>query len=195
MLHLCSLTLAIATRKLSGTLNQTLSLVLQSDNKQLDEVVVVGYAVGTQRYWSQVRLNAWGKEGMNKGVVTSAQMLRRGKRTGVVISRNGGDPMGEQRISRVRGISSLVVMILCDHCWCFCDMTMFQPLAQIDIESMTILERCLRRLSMAHVVKQELLQWQTTKGKNGFANISYNGNRWCEQQYSKSEDVGCRCPS
>jgi hypothetical protein len=71
-----------------------LNVTLSIDNKQLDEVVVVGYAVGTKRTVSGA-VERVGQEDMNKGVVTSAADALKGKVSGVVISQSGGDPYGD----------------------------------------------------------------------------------------------------
>ena len=152
-----------------------INVSLSQDNKQLDEVVVVGYAVGTKRTVSGA-VERVGKEGMNKGVVTSAADALKGKVTGVVISQNGGDPMGATNI-RVRGTSSLSggndPLVIIDGV--FSDMTMFNALQPNDIESMTILKDASETAQYGSRGAAGVIVVTTTKGKNGFANISYNG--------------------
>lgn len=83
-----------------------INVSLSEDNKQLDEVVVVGYAVGTKRTVSGA-IERVGKGDMNKGVVTTAADALKGKVSGVVISQNGGDPMGSTNYPRARHLFAL----------------------------------------------------------------------------------------
>lgn len=84
---------------------RSFNVVLEPDKQDLDEVVVVGYAIGTKRTVSGA-LERVGRKDMNQGIVTSAADALKGKVSGVVISKSGGDPMGTTNI-RVRGTSSL----------------------------------------------------------------------------------------
>ena len=117
-----------------------INVTMVVNNKQLDEVVVVGYAVGTKRTVSGA-VEKVGQEDMNKGVVTSAADALKGKVSGVVISQSGGDPMGTTNI-RIRGTASLSggndPLIIIDGT--YADMNLFNALQPGDIESMTILK-------------------------------------------------------
>ena len=152
-----------------------INVSLSEDNKQLDEVVVVGYAVGTKRTVSGA-IERVGKGDMNKGVVTTAADALKGKVSGVVISQNGGDPMGSTNI-RVRGTSSLSggndPLVIIDGV--FADMTMFNALQPGDIESMTILKDASETAQYGSRGAAGVIVVTTTKGKNGFASLSYNG--------------------
>ena len=83
----------------------TINVILEEDSELLEDVVVVGYAVGSKRTISGA-VDRVKKEDMNKGVVTNPADALKGKVAGVVISQSGGDPMGTKNI-RVRGTSSL----------------------------------------------------------------------------------------
>lgn len=119
---------------------RSFNVVLEPDKQDLDEVVVVGYAIGTKRTVSGA-LERVGRKDMNQGIVTSAADALKGKVSGVVISKSGGDPMGTTNI-RVRGTSSLSggndPLVIIDGV--YGDMTMFNALQPSDIESMTILK-------------------------------------------------------
>ncbi|MCG8475811.1 MAG: carboxypeptidase-like regulatory domain-containing protein, partial [Cytophagales bacterium] len=82
-----------------------IDVVLQSDFKALDEVVVIGYGV-------QKKSDATGSveqisaSDFNQGAITSPAELISGKSPGVVISTEGGAP-GSGATIRIRGGSSL----------------------------------------------------------------------------------------
>ena len=82
-----------------------IDIQLKPDNEVLDEVIVVGYAVGSKRTVSGA-IDRVKKEDMNKGVVSSPADALKGKVAGVVITQSGGDPMSGTNI-RVRGTTSL----------------------------------------------------------------------------------------
>lgn len=153
----------------------TVNVSLEMDHQQLDEIVVVGYAVGTKRTVSGA-IDRIGKADMNKGVVTSASDALKGKVSGVVISQNGGDPMGTTSI-RVRGTSSLSggndPLVIIDGV--FADMTMFNALQPGDIESMTILKDASETAQYGSRGAAGVIVVTTTKGRNGFSSINYSG--------------------
>ena len=152
-----------------------LNIVLEPDKQDLDEVVVLGYAVGTKRTVSGA-VECIGKKDMNQGVVTSAADALKGKVSGVVISQSGGDPMGTTNI-RVRGTSSLSggndPLVIIDGV--YGDMTMFNSLQPGDIESMTILKDASETAQYGSRGAAGVIVVTTTKGKNGTSSITYNG--------------------
>ncbi len=91
--------------KVSGT---TLNVVLEEDNKLLDEVVVVGYGI-------QKKSNVTGaisqvkSEDMQNRTITNAQQALQGKTAGVQVVQSSGAP-GSSPAVRVRGYSSNVDM-------------------------------------------------------------------------------------
>lgn len=154
---------------------KSIDVVLDTDNQDLDEVVVVGYAVGTKRTVSGAVENVTRKD-MNKGVVTNAAEALKGKVTGVVISQSGGDPMGTTNI-RVRGTSSLSggndPLVIVDGV--YGDMNMFNALQPGDIESMTILKDASETAQYGSRGAAGVIVVTTTKGKNGQSSITYDG--------------------
>lgn len=153
----------------------TINVKMKEDRELLDEVVVVGYAVGTKRTISGA-VDRVGKEDMNKGIITSAADALKGKVAGVVISQSGGDPMGTTNI-RVRGTSSLSggndPLVIIDGV--FSDMTMFSALAPGDIESMTILKDASETAQYGSRGAAGVIVVTTTKGKTGVTSLNYNG--------------------
>jgi outer membrane receptor for Fe3+-dicitrate len=82
-----------ASKEITLGAQSNLNVILETDNQNLDEVVVVGYAIGSKRTVSGA-VERVGRKDMNKGAVTSAADALKGKVSGVVISQSGGDPMG-----------------------------------------------------------------------------------------------------
>lgn len=148
---------------------------LREDRQSLDEVIVVGYAVGSKHTVSGA-IDRVKKEDMNKGVVTSPSDALKGKVAGVVISQSGGDPMATTHV-RVRGTSSLSggndPLIIIDGV--FADMTMFNSLAPDDIESMTILKDASETAQYGSRGASGVIVVTTAKGKNGYTSLSYSG--------------------
>ena len=128
------------TEEIVYTGQKTIDITLREDNQALEEVMVVGYAVGSKRTISGA-VDRIKKEDMNQGVVNSPADALKGKSAGVVIAQSGGDPMGNTSIN-IRGTSSLSggsdPLVIVDGV--FGDMTMLNALAPNDIESMTILK-------------------------------------------------------
>ena len=163
------------TEKVAVNGRTKIDIQLKPDNEVLDEVIVVGYAVGSKRTVSGA-IDRVKKEDMNKGVVSSPADALKGKVAGVVITQSGGDPMGGTNI-RVRGTTSLSggndPLVIIDGV--FSDMTMFNSLAPNDIESMTILKDASETAQYGSRGASGVIVVTTTKGKMGFSNISYSG--------------------
>lgn len=152
-----------------------IDVTLKPDNAQLDEAIVVGYAVGSKRTVSGA-IDRVKKEDMNKGVITGPAEALKGKVAGVVISQSGGDPMGSTNI-RVRGTTSLSggndPLIIIDGV--FSDMAMFNSLAPSDIESMTILKDASETAQYGSRGASGVIVVTTTRGKAGFTSLNYTG--------------------
>lgn len=120
-----------ANKEITLGSQKSLNIILEPDKQDLDEVVVVGYAIGSKRTVSGA-VERVGRKDMNKGVVTNAADALKGKVSGVVISQSGGDPMGTTNI-RVRGTSSLSggndPLVIIDGV--YGDMTMFNALQPV----------------------------------------------------------------
>ena len=68
-----------------------MNVILQEDSQLLSDVVVIGYATGSQRTIS-VPFKKVGREEMNAGVVVNPLAAIKGKIAGVNIQKTGGDP-------------------------------------------------------------------------------------------------------
>ncbi|MGB3151071.1 MAG: TonB-dependent receptor [Maribacter sp.] len=97
--------LGYSTKEVSITGQSNLTVQLDPDATQLDDVVVVGY--GTQRR-SDVTgaISTVKSEDFNKGVVTNPGELLVGKLAGVNIAANSGEPGAAQNVI-IRGVGSL----------------------------------------------------------------------------------------
>lgn len=93
------------TPKTADITGNRLDVVLEEDNKVLDEVVVIGY--GTRKKDDLTgAVASVGEKDFNKGVISSPEELINGKIAGVQITNSGGSPNGGTTI-RVRGGASL----------------------------------------------------------------------------------------
>ncbi|WP_035916770.1 SusC/RagA family TonB-linked outer membrane protein [Flavimarina sp. Hel_I_48] len=93
------------TTALTLTNQQTLTIQLQTDASELNEVVVVGY--GTQKRADVTgAISSVNTEEFNKGVVTNPVELLQGKMAGVNIAANSGEPGASQNVV-IRGVGSL----------------------------------------------------------------------------------------
>lgn len=164
-----------ATQEIAVKGQTRINVTMVTDRRDLDEIIVVGYAVGTKRNVSGA-IDRVGEKDMNKGVVTDATDALKGKVSGVVISSAGGDPMGTANV-RIRGTSSLSggndPLVIIDGI--FTDMAMFNALQPNDIESMTILKDASETAQYGSRGAAGVIVVATKRGKSGTSNINYNG--------------------
>lgn len=153
----------------------TIHVKMTEDSQLLDEVFVIGYAVGTKRTVSGA-VERLAEKDLNKGVVLNPADQLKGKVSGVVISQSGGDPTAIPNI-RVRGTSSLSggndPLVIIDGV--YSDMNMFGTIQPNDIESMTILKDASETAQYGSRGAAGVIVVTTKKGKNGFSRMSYNG--------------------
>jgi TonB-linked SusC/RagA family outer membrane protein len=156
---------------------KNINFVMTEDSKVLNEVMVVGYAIGSKHTVSGSVENLK-REDMNKGVVTSPLEALKGKVAGVIISQSGGDPMGTVNI-RIRGTSSLSggnePLVIIDGV--FGDMTMLNAIAPNDIASITILKDASETAQYGSRGAAGVIVVTTVKGHSGmnYTDISYDG--------------------
>jgi TonB-dependent starch-binding outer membrane protein SusC len=79
---------------------------LVSDNKALEEVVVVGYGT-VKKKDATGAVTALGSKDFNQGVLTSPEQLMQGRAAGVQITQSNGEPGGGINV-RIRGTSSVL---------------------------------------------------------------------------------------
>ena len=116
------------------------NVILQEDSQLLSDVVVIGYATGSQRTISGA-VQKVGREEMNAGVVVNPLAAIKGKIAGVNIQKTGGDPTAAPAI-RVRGTTSLTggndPLVIIDGV--FGDLNMLNAISPADIENFTVLK-------------------------------------------------------
>ncbi|MDH6306256.1 TonB-linked SusC/RagA family outer membrane protein [Parabacteroides sp. PF5-5] len=157
-----------------GNLN-VVNIELGEDVQQLDDVVIVGYAVGNKRSVSGA-VEKIKKEDMNSGVVTQPLEGLKGKIAGVIISNVGGDPTGDMNI-RIRGTTSLSggndPLVIIDGV--FGDLSMLNAISPSDIESLTILKDASETAQYGSRGASGVIVVTTQRGKSGFSQIEYSG--------------------
>jgi len=162
----------------------TVKVVLAEDSEMLDDVVVIGYGAVKKNDMTG-SVTAIKPEGMNKGLVTSAQDALQGKIAGVNITNDGGSVGGKSTI-RVRGGSSLNAsndpLIVVDGL--ALDSYGLEgagnPLAMVnpnDIESFTVLKDASATAIYGSRASNGVIIITTKKGAKGAKpRVAYNGN-------------------
>lgn len=152
-----------------------INVLLKEDVQQLDDVVVVGYAIGNKRSISGA-VERVRKEDMNQGVITEPLDALKGKVAGAVISGSGGDPAEDLNI-RIRETTSLSggndPLVIIDGV--FGDLSMLNALSASDIESMTILKDASETAQYGSRGASGVIVVTTARGRAGFAQVEYNG--------------------
>lgn len=159
-------------------------VALETDIKQLEEVVVIGY--GTVRKADATgSVSVVGSDDFNKGALTTPQELIMGKTAGVVVTTASGEP-GASSTVRIRGGSSLRASN--DPLYVIdgfpVDNTSIKglanPLTTInpnDIESVTVLKDASATAIYGSRASNGVIIITTKKGKSGAPMmVSYSGN-------------------
>ena len=163
---------AIAGRK-------KINITLVEDSKALDEVVVIGYAVGNKRSVSGAVDRVTAKD-MNLGYIATPIDAIRGKVPGMVISQDGGNVNAEPTV-RIRGTSSLSggndPLVIIDGV--FGSLEMLNTIAAQDIEEVTVLKDASETAQYGSRGAAGVIVVTTAKGKEGVSNITYNRYQPC----------------
>lgn len=164
-----------------------MQIVLKEDAELLDDVIVIGYATGSQRTVSGA-IKRVGREEMNAGVVTNPLQAIKGKIAGVNIAKTGGDPTASASI-RVRGTTSLSggndPLVIIDGV--FGDLSMLNAISPADIESFTVLKDASETAQYGSRGASGVIVVTTIKGKNGIKTLSYDGSFGIETVYKNLE--------
>jgi TonB-linked SusC/RagA family outer membrane protein len=164
-----------------------IDVVLVEDEIGLDEVVVVGYAVGNKRSISGT-IDMISAKDMNTGYSASPIDAIRGKVAGLVISTNGGTVNDDPKV-RLRGISSLSggndPLVIIDGA--YSSITMLNNMSSQDIEDITILKDASETAQYGSRGAAGVIIATTKKGKAGIAHLSYNGQFGYSQAYKNLE--------
>ena len=163
--------------------NTLVNITMVEDTEFLDDVIVIGYAVGSKRTVSGA-IQRVGREEMNAGVVVNPLQAIKGKVAGVNIQKTGGDPTATPAI-RVRGTTSLTggndPLVIIDGV--FGDLAMLNAISPADIESFTVLKDASETAQYGSRGASGVLVVTTIKGKNGVKSLSYDGSFGIESVY------------
>ena len=164
-----------------------INVVLEEETEQLDETVVVGYAVGNKRTvtGSVERVKA---EEMNTGYVASPLDAISGKIPGMVITSAGGNISSSPTV-RIRGTSSLsggsTPLVIIDGT--FSNMSVLERLNADDIAEVTVLKDAAETAQYGSRGAAGVIVVTTARGKEGTASITYNGTFGISQAYKRIE--------
>ncbi len=161
----------------------TLSIVLEESAIEIDDVVIVGYAIGNKRSVTGAidRVTA---EDMNTGYIATPIDAIKGKVPGLVISQNGGNINAEPSV-RIRGTSSLSggndPLVIIDGV--FGSLEMLNTISAQDIEEVTVLKDASETAQYGSRGAAGVIVVTTTKAQEGVSRISYNGQFGISQAY------------
>ena len=161
----------------------TITITLQEDQKELKDVVVIGYGT-VKKKDATGSLQSITTKDFNKGAIVSADQLLTGKAPGVRITNNGGQPDSAPNI-RIRGGASLNAnsspLIVIDGIPV--DNTtpagVSNPLSLInpnDIESFTILKDASAAAIYGSRASNGVIIITTKKGSSGAPEFNYSSN-------------------
>ena len=162
---------------------KTITITLKEDQKELKDVVVIGYGTTTKKD-ATGSLQSITTKDFNKGSIVSADQLLTGKAPGVRITNNGGQPDSAPNI-RIRGGASLNAnsspLIVIDGIPV--DNTtpagVSNPLSLInpnDIESFTILKDASAAAIYGSRASNGVIIITTKKGSSGSPEFNYSSN-------------------
>ena len=164
---------------------RSIQVVLMEDVELLDEVVVVGYATGSQRTISGAVQKVSQKD-MNTGIIANPLDALRGKVAGVNIQKTGGDPTAGSSI-RIRGTTSLTggndPLVVIDGV--FGDLGLLNAISPSDIESFTILKDASETAQYGSRGASGVIVVTTQKGKAGTKVLNYDGSFGVESVFKK----------
>jgi len=163
------------TQEIAVGNQKVVDVVLTEDVSQLEETVVVGYAVGNKRTVTGA-VEKVSAENMNKGYVSNAIDAIRGKVAGLVVSQNGGNVTDSPTI-RIRGTSSLSggndPLVIIDGT--FGDLSMLESLSPEEIQDITVLKDASETAQYGSRGAAGVIVVTTYKGREGHAEVKYQG--------------------
>ena len=162
------------SQEITVTGTDFLNIVLQEDSEALDELVVVGYAVGKKKSISGAVERVTAEE-MNSGYVATPLDAVRSKVSGLVITSNGGD-LGNPTV-RLRGTSSLSgetgPLFIIDGM--FTDISTFNSMNAADIEEIVVLKDAAETAQYGSRGASGVIVVTTSRGQRGTARVDYRG--------------------
>ena len=173
------------TQEVAISGRRKINVTLAEDNKALDEVVVIGYAVGNKRSVTGAVDRVTAKD-MNVGYIATPIDAIRGKVPGMVITQDGGNVNAEPTV-RIRGTSSLSggndPLVIIDGV--FGSLEMLNTIAAQDIEEVTVLKDASETAQYGSRGAAGVIVVTTAKGKEGVSNITYNGQFGISHAYKQ----------
>lgn len=164
-----------------------INMVLEEETEQLDETIIVGYAIGNKRTvtGSVERVKA---EDMNTGYVASPLDAISGKIPGMLITAAGGNISSTPTV-RIRGTSSLsggsTPLVIIDGT--FSNMSTLERLNADDIAEVTVLKDASETAQYGSRGAAGVIVVTTARGKEGTASVTYNGTIGISQAYKRIE--------
>ena len=160
---------------------------LEEETTLLRDVVVVGYATSNRRSISGAVERITSDE-MNTGYVSSPIDAINGKIAGLVISQNGGNVNADPTV-RLRGLNSLSggndPLVIIDGV--YGSITILNNMSPQDIDEITVLKDASETAQYGSRGASGVIIVSTKKGKEGTANLSYNGQFGYSQAYKRLE--------
>ncbi|WP_277464320.1 SusC/RagA family TonB-linked outer membrane protein [Parabacteroides sp. PF5-6] len=156
---------------------------LLPDTVRLEDVIVVGYATGSDRTISGA-VDKVDEEDMNRGKISNPLDALRGKVPGVHIPPPTNGPAVLDAV-RIRGTTSLTggndPLVIIDGV--FGDLNMLRAVYPADIESFTVLKDASETAQYGSRGASGVIEVTTKKGKMGVFSITYNGRYGLESVY------------
>ncbi|WP_280765270.1 SusC/RagA family TonB-linked outer membrane protein [Parabacteroides sp. PFB2-10] len=151
-------------------------IIILPDTVRLDEVIVVGYATGSEATISGA-IDKVKEEDMNRGLITTPFDALRGRVTGLYIPPANNGPAALEAV-RIRGTTSLTggndPLVIIDGI--FGDLSLLRAVYPADIESFTVLKDASETAQYGSRGASGVIEVTTKKGKAGLFNITYEGN-------------------
>ena len=152
-----------------------INVVLEEEKTQLDETLVIGYAVGNKRSVSGA-VEKVTADKLNKGYVADAIEALSGNVPGLLITNNGGNINGEPTV-RLRGTSSLSggndPLVIIDGV--FSNLSQLQNLAVEDLADLTVLKDAPETAQYGSRGAAGVIVATTKRGERGQFNVEYSG--------------------
>ena len=164
----------ISTEQTVGS-SDTYDFVLQTDDNELDEVVVVGYGTQKKRNLTGALETVNFDEAVNQPVTNSAQLIY-GRFSGVQLTQTSGNPGADGSSVVIRGIGTFgdtTPLVVIDNIQ-YDNLQAFNNLAPQDIESITILKDASASAIFGARGANGVILVETRKGKDGVFKIDYN---------------------
>ncbi len=169
------------TRVVNLSSRQALKIVLQEDNKTLNEVVVVGY--GTQKKANLTgAVSSVSVEDMGNRPITNSSMLLQGTASGVYALQNSGQPGADGATVNIRGVGTLnnsAPLVIIDG--------FPGSMSDVDaseIQSVSVLKDAASASIYGNRAANGVILITTKKGAAGKANVTYTGY-WGVQQATR----------